>query len=113
MIKKNDLTIVSKVRFCDSIFSKATGLRFRWIKDDEAYVFRFEKPQKVLMDMLFVFYPIDVVFLDKDFRIVEVKERFMPFSFYSSKKDANYIIELKNCSVKKFELFIGDKLEIN
>ena len=43
--------------------------------------------------MLFVFYPIDVLFLDKQRRIVEIKRDFMPFTLYSPKCKANYIIE--------------------
>lgn len=112
MIKKDKIVIVSNINYCNSLFSKATGLRFRWLKKDSAYVFKFNKSQKVLMDMFFVFYPIDVVFLDKENVIVEMKEKFYPFTFYSSKKEANIIIEFSSKTIKKFDLVIGDKLII-
>ena len=113
MIKKEDLIIATKVKFCNSLFSKATGLRFKWIKKDEAYVFTFDKSQKVLMDMFFVFYSIDVVFLDEKNEIVELKKRFLPFTFYASDNEAKSIIEFSKETIDKFGLKIGDKLEIN
>lgn len=111
MIKKNDLVIASKVRFCNSIFSKAMGLRFKFDFEDSAYVFSFEKSTIALMDMFFVFYPIDVVFLDNNKKVIEVKAKFLPFAFYKSKVKANYIIELECGAIKKFGIEIGDKLD--
>lgn len=111
MIKKNNLIVASKVRFCNSIFSKAIGLRFKFNFKDEAYIFSFKKSTIALMDMFFVFYPIDVVFLDKDKNIIEIKERFLPFAFYESKNKANYIIELENGTIKNFGIKIGDTLD--
>ena len=63
--------------------------------------------------MFFVFYPIDVIFLDKDKKIIEIKQKFLPFSFYNSKKEASCIIELQNGSVDKFRLKIGEKIDID
>lgn len=44
--------------------------------------------------MLFVFYPINVIFLDSNKKVVDIKKRLRPFTFYSPKKKAKYIIEL-------------------
>ena len=61
--------------------------------------------------MLMVFYPIDVLFLDKNKKVVEVKENFKPFSFYAPKNKALYIIELPQDSIKHSRTKIGDKIE--
>lgn len=44
--------------------------------------------------MLFVFYPINVIFLDSNKKVVDIKKKLKPFTFYSPKKKAKYIIEL-------------------
>lgn len=111
LIKKGDKVIASKSKFCNSLFSKAIGLRFRKKPVDTGLIFTFNSPQIVLMDMWFVFYPIDVVFLDNDKKVVEIKENFLPFAFYNSKKEALFIIELENGAVRKNNIQIDDKIE--
>jgi uncharacterized protein len=110
MIKRNNEVIVPKEKFCNSLISKALGLRFRKKPVNNAFIFSFDTPQTILMDMWFVFYPIDVVFLDNDKKIVEVKEKFLPFSFYKSHKKARYIIEFESGTVKKCDINIGNRL---
>ena len=111
MILKDEKVLVKNSKLCNSLLSKAMGLRFRKKAADTAVIFTFDTPQTVLMDMWFVFYPIDVVFLDKERRVVEIKENFLPFSFYKSKKDAVYIIEFGYGLVKKNKLRINDLLD--
>ena len=41
--------------------------------------------------MLFVFYPIDVLFLDKNNIVVDKKDNFKPFTLYNSKKKGERI----------------------
>ena len=62
--------------------------------------------------MLFVFYPIDVLFLSKNNIVVDKKENFRPFSFYSSKEKAKYVIELPNGVIRKTKTEIGDKIKL-
>ena len=54
----------------------------------------FPEERKVKLHNWFVFYPIDVLFLDKQKKIIEIKENFKPFTFYYSKKKASYVVEL-------------------
>ena len=63
--------------------------------------------------MLMVFYPIDVLFLDKDRKVVELKENFRPFAFYTPKNNAQYIIELPKNTVKKSKTKLGDKISFD
>ena len=60
--------------------------------------------------MFFVFYPIDVLFLDKYKKVVEVKENFRPFEFYTPKNKALYTIELPQNTIKKTKTGIGNKI---
>ena len=61
--------------------------------------------------MIFVFYPIDVLFLDKNKIVVELKEKFNPFTFHTPKKKAMYIIEMPKNSIKKLKAKVGDKIK--
>ena len=60
--------------------------------------------------MFFVFYPIDVLFLDKNKKIVEIKENFKPFTLHNPKNKAQYIIELPKGTIKQTKTGIGDTI---
>ena len=61
--------------------------------------------------MLFVFYPIDVLFLNDKKYVVGMKKNFAPFTFYKSKKKAMYAIELPSGTIKQTKTGIGDKIK--
>ena len=97
-------------RLCNGIFSKFAGLMFSK-KKDKALIFKFNKENNVSLHMLFVFYPIDVLFLDKNKVIVDIRENFKPFTFYKSRKKAMYAVELPYGTIKKTKTEIGDKIK--
>ena len=78
--------LVNNVKICKSILSKALGLMFRRKLKDDCIIFEFEDERTVALHMLFVFFAIDVLWLDKKKRVVEMKENFLPFTFYSPRK---------------------------
>ena len=63
------------------------------------------------LHMFFVFYPIDVLFLDANRRIVEMKEGFRPFHFYVPRVPSRYVIELTGGKVASSNTVIGDTVE--
>ena len=104
-------TLLSKnTKFCNNPLTKAIGLMFSK-KSDKSLIFIFKKEKIVPLHMLFVFYPIDVLFLNKEKSIVEMKENFRPFSFYSPENKAKYIIEMPEGSIGKFKISLNDQLE--
>lgn len=107
---KNAL-ISRETKYCNNILSKAIGLMFSR-KQDRALIFSFKNEVKECLHMFFVFYPIDVIFLNKDRKVVEMKENFKPFTFYMPKKKARYIIELLSGSIKKSKTSLGDMINI-
>jgi len=109
-ISKNKV-IAKRHNTCKSIFSKATGLMFSKEKKNFGLVFEFKKEQITSLHMFFEFYPIDVLFLDKNMKVVEKKEKFLPFTFYFPKKKAKTIIEFNAGSC--LDTNIGDKIKIN
>ncbi len=87
--------IIGKSRICRSILSKGTGLMFRR-KPDYGLVFVFDREgrEALTLTMLFVFFPIDVLFLDSGMRVVDMKLGFRPFTNYTPKCPARYVVEL-------------------
>ena len=103
---KNKL-LAKEYRFCSSEFSKLKGLMFTK-KFPQALIFDMKKEQLINVHMFFVFYPIDVLWLDKNKKIIYLKKSFKPFRFSILNKPAQYIIELKNKTIEKTNTKIGD-----
>ena len=85
----------------NSVLGKARGLMFSRKKD---LMFVFDKEKKISLHMFFVFFPIDVLFLDTDKKIVEIKKNFKPFSYYRPKNKARYVIELALNKRKEYNI---------
>jgi len=112
MLKYNNKIIASKIVYCDSLFSQGTGLTFRTRKsvDNKAWIFRFKRPRRVGITMFFVFFPIDIIFLDKNNCIVELKENLKSFRNYTSKEKIHSFIELQQGIIKKYSIKKGQHL---
>jgi len=108
-ITKNKIICTNKKILKTSI-SKAIGLMFSRKINDIGYVFIFSKPLIIDLHMFFVFFPIDVIFLDEDKFVIEMKENFFPFTVYLSKKKAKYFIEFPNHTIKTKKISINDKI---
>ncbi|MBN2422450.1 DUF192 domain-containing protein [Candidatus Woesearchaeota archaeon] len=108
LTKKN--TIVKNIKLCKSLFSKFKGLMFSERLKDSCLIFVFNKPVRTDLHMFFVFYAIDVLFLNEDKKVIEIKENFRPFAVYLPEKKSKYIIELPKNTVKKKNIKIKDKL---
>ena len=102
--------IAYNAKLCDNNFSKFIGLMFSK-KQNKALIFTFNKEKIIYLHMFFVFYPIDVLFLDKNKIVVDKKENFRPFTFYKSSKKAKYVIELQNGIIKRTKTKTGDKIK--
>lgn len=102
-------TLIAKnAKVCKNIFSKSLGLMFS--RKLKPLIFIFKKEKIIPLHMFFVFYPIDILFLNKNKIIVEIKENFMPFTFYAPKNKAKYIIELPKNAIKSSKTEIRDKI---
>ncbi|MBN1385904.1 DUF192 domain-containing protein [Candidatus Woesearchaeota archaeon] len=112
MIKNttNGKTLVREKRFCRNDLQKFMGLRFYPKLRDKGLVFPFEKDTKISLDMLFVFYHIDVLWLDAGRKVIEMKEDFMPFTFYIPKRHARYVIELPRGTIRRTKTKIKDRI---
>lgn len=103
--KTQKKTISKKEKYCKSIFSQTLGLMFSKRKN---LIMEFKKERRIGLHNFFVFYPIDVLVLNQDKKIVEIKRDFKPFRVWTAEKKGKYLIELSSKGSYK----IGDKLAI-
>lgn len=104
-------TLLAKdVRVCLNTKSMRRGLMFTF--KQKCLLFVHEEERRTTLHMFFVFYPIDIIYLDKTKTIVELKRNLRPFGFYRPRNKAQYIIELPKNSIKETLATIGDYIEI-
>ncbi|MCA9477977.1 MAG: DUF192 domain-containing protein [Nanoarchaeota archaeon] len=100
----------NKVTLCQSFWRKGTGLMFKKRTPDFAYVFPFNHPRRLVITMVFVFFPIDILFL-KEGKVVEIARNVRPFSHYTPAHLADTFIEFPVGKVKRS--FLGKRLVWN
>jgi len=111
-VKRNSKKVIicNKVIFRNNIFRKGFGLMFHKKIYDEAHIFLFKEKKKIALTMWFVFFPIDVLYLDEKKRIVEIVENFLPFTNYYPKKESMFVVELPAGKIKEQKLKIEEEI---
>ena len=98
----------------DTTFKKAKGLMFR--KNlDRALVFWLDRESRLgaSIHSYFVFFPFDIIWLDKNKQIVDTRT-IPPFRLIQMpKKKAKYFIELPAGSIKKANVSIGQRINLD
>ena len=75
---------------CESILQKTRGLMFSKKKTP---LFEWVVEKKQPIHMFFVFFPIDLFYLNKNKEVIEIKKNIKPFSCYNPKKPCMFLIE--------------------
>ena len=104
MIKK-----ISKVEIAGSPLSRGLGLIGR--KDFRSYNGMLLKNANAI-HTFFVRFPIDVVFLDSNFKVLKTVENLCPFRFSPFVWKAKHTLELPQNSIKNHSLKVGDKIDL-
>ncbi len=105
--------IIANVRIAAAPWERMRGLMFEDAKKFN-YALVFELPQEsklhAAIHMLFVFFPIDVVWLDSGKKVVDIVKGIQPFTpNYTPKKPAKYFVELP--AGKSLGIALGDVLQ--
>lgn len=108
--KTKNIRLSGQEIVCKNTFSQSLGLMFRKKKQNLIIVFKKEK--KVSLHSFFVFYPLEILILDQNKKVVEINPRFRPFTFYTPEKKGQYVVELGKEDSKK-KVFVGDELFIS
>lgn len=125
VIKKPSIHIISKntstspiyVEIADNPFEQSKGLMYRNNLDWNSgmlFVFDNERVQSFWMKNTLI--PLDMIFIDKNHRIVDIKENTQPCKIqncpsYISKQPAKYVLEVNAGYAKENYINIGDTLK--
>jgi len=77
-------------------------------KHKKALMFVFSSERIVSLHMFFVFYAIDVIYLDKNKKVIELKEGLLPFHLHFPKKKALYVVEVPSGRIRESKTKVGD-----
>jgi uncharacterized membrane protein (UPF0127 family) len=113
-LKKSDGTVVSsEIELANSFLQMTLGLMFRKsIAPGYAMVFDMRREQYIGIHMAFVSFPIDLVYLDREKRIIDIKHRLRAWiGLAYPKKPARYVIEIPAGAAGEHGLKEGDVLE--
>lgn len=104
--------LLERVRWCESILCKAVGLMFRTkirAVDSLLLVMRAKDAPSAGIHMFFVFFPLGVIWLTQEGKVVDLVEA-KPWRVYIPKEKAEYILEAPPSILDRVS--VGDTLEI-
>jgi hypothetical protein len=105
--------LADEVEVADTFWKRFRGLMFRrrfpWGK---ALLFKPPKPGRYRIHMFFVRFPIDLLYLDSRYTVVELRPRLKPWRTHRPKALSNYIVELPAGSISRFHIKKGHKLAL-
>ena len=112
--KSKKKSIVTKTTYCKTFFRKLRGLMFAKPIVDEGLVFVYEKETFIHLHMLFVFFPIDILWLDSNKQVVGIKRSAKPFCwFIEAPAPAQYVVELPKDTINRSSTVVGDEIALD
>ncbi|MBT4334712.1 DUF192 domain-containing protein [archaeon] len=112
-IFKGNVIIADKALYKKNVLFKVKGLMFsKPLKSGEAIILEAKEEGiiETTLHMLFVFYPIDILWLNKKLEIVDIKRKVLPFKpWIVPKSPAKFVVEMKSGAAKTLK--IGDVLK--
>ena len=121
MIKNltKDKILVKNLETADSIGKKTKGLMFRNSLSEDSgllMVFGYERRHEIWM--FGMRFPIDIVFIDHEKRIVDIKHSVKPmgknpktWKIYRPKQNCRYVLEVNSGLMERTKTEIGDVLD--
>lgn len=110
-LKINDFNL--EIEIAETFSEKAQGLSGRErILDNQGMLFVFKTPGRYPFWMKGMKFPIDIIWLDKDLKIVEINKEVQPESFPELLRPSTpvqYVLEVKNGWVDEHNIKQGDK----
>jgi len=105
--------LANRVELADTFWRRFHGLMFRRrFPKGSAVLFRLPKPGRYGIHMFFVRFPIDLLYLDSRFVVVELREGLRPWRTHRPKAIANYLIELPAGTISRSNVKIGHKIAL-
>ncbi len=98
-------------RLHNTFLSRLRGLMFALrLKMGEGIVLSFPSEQQIDLHMLFVFFPLDVVWINESGRIVQIERDVQPFVWHVRGTRAQSVLEVRAGAARGLQ--VGDLLTI-
>lgn len=105
--------IAERVDLADSFLSRFRGLMFkRKFSENRALLFPFSEPKRYSVHTFFMFFPIDLLYLDRELKVTEFHERLPPWRTHRSAEPANFLVELLGGRIEEVGIDVGDRLSL-
>ena len=102
---------IEEISVADSFWTRFRGLMFK----DKEQIAQLKglliKPCSQI-HTFFMKEPIDVVYVDKKGNVLKADQRVMPGRCYKKVKKTKYVVELPEQSIERWEISLGDILEV-
>ena len=114
-IEKGDKLIKLLVEIADDNLEREQGLMFREMLDqNNGMLFIFENESYQTFWMKNTLIPLDIIFIDKNYGIVDIKNAIPcekdPCSLYKSTKPSKYVLEVNGNFIAKNSIRIEDRV---
>ena len=101
------------VELANTFWGRLRGLMFRRrFPHGRALLFKFRKPGRHSVHMFFVRFPIDLIYLNSDFKVVELRARLKPWRVYRPKTAVSHLVELPAGTIARSGVGIGHKISL-
>lgn len=106
--------LAADVERCGTVLSRGRGLMLRArLREGEALLFPFTRPQRPWIHMLFVFFPVDMVFLSAEGVVCHLV-RAKPFQLrIVPPVEVSALIELPAGTIAKSRTALGDRIALS
>lgn len=104
---ENNSGVIFNLKLADTKEKQKNGLMYvKNMPENAGMLFKYNDIRNHSMWMKNTFIPLDILFLDKNYKLIDYVENTVPFSLekISINKPSQNIIELNGGSVKKFNL---------
>jgi uncharacterized protein len=109
--KQSDLILAQNQILCETFWSQVWGAMFTPKSHFIPLLFDFKKTFKINIHMFCVFFPLDILWLDEQKKVVYIKKHAKPFTFVSCPVQAKYVVEVPAGTISNTQTKKGDVLE--
>lgn len=104
--KTKDTVLAENFELCDTFLKQVRGLMFR--RRIVPLVFVNDEEKKISIHSWFCFGEIDLIFLNKYYEVVELKQGWKPWRIHYPMGKSMFLIELPKGTINRTETHIGD-----
>ncbi len=113
VLKYNGIVIAKNVEYARTVLNQMLGLMFRkHIPQDFAMIFVMKRLSSVNVHMLFMRFPIDVIFLNEEKEISGLSG-LNPWTGYKAMDNIKYVVEIEAGTIERHGLCAGGRMEFS